>query len=89
MKNIKFSDFKINENFSEISEEYKEIAIESFNELPDNFDQIVLKLAEKIPMDAAFYMAIGEHTSIDEDSDEEIFEYLNELILEKWPNLEF
>lgn len=62
--------------------------------LDDNFKTIVLKRAEKMGLDGAFYFTIGEYMDkwgfdFDYMNDNEQIEELSELIIQKFPELEF
>jgi hypothetical protein len=79
-------DFKTfeNENYNKIE------ALKYFNELPENFDEIVSKRIDMVgSLDGAFYFSLGEQTTIDINEDEDIYEELLDLIIDKWPELEF
>ena len=59
------------------------------NQLPKDFNKQVLSLSEKLGMDSALYLKIGECLPEFDPNDYDLCDELEELIIDKWNELEF
>jgi hypothetical protein len=59
------------------------------NQLPKDFNTQVLRLSDKLGMDSALYLKLGEYLPELDENDYDLVDELEELIIDKWNELEY